>query len=311
MKNLLLLVCLTIVSFSTMNAQIRLQEGFESADSANLPAGWSKWHLMPFPIDPEAHWLVQDTGRTIPGIVTTRLTVARSGQKAVRVSWVAGFDTLTSSTTRTDAWLVTRRITGIEPNDSLVFWAIGGNGGTTGTYYFDSLQVYMDILDSIPQNITFVLDTITWTSNDLYGIFKRYAYHVGGAAGNDVFIAFRYGQDVTVDGYVVYVDDVLVKGPLTSVSPKTGYPLEMRLEQNYPNPFNPSTTIAWGVPERSHVSIRIFNLIGQEVGVLVDALMEPGFYKTTWDATGFPSGTYFYRLQVGSAMQTRKMVFLR
>ncbi len=304
----LLIVALTSLSF----AQMKLNEGFEAADSANLPAGWSKWNRAPFPIEPESHWLVQDTGRTIIGINVARTTKARTGGKSIRVSWVAGSDSASGALGTSDAWLVTRRIRNIEPNDSLVFWAIGGNGGTTGTYYFDSLQIWIDTQDSLPVNITFPLDTITWdNSNSTYGVFKRYAYHVGIAAGNDLFVAFRYNQSVLVDGYVVYVDDVMVKGPLTSVSPRTGMPTEFSLEQNYPNPFNPSTTIAWGVPTSSRVIIRIFNLIGQEVGVLVDADMEPGFYKTTWDATGFPSGTYYYQLQVGSSLQTRKMVFLR
>lgn len=312
MRQSLLLTLLFVAASSLAVGQIKLNEGFESADSANLPTGWSKWNRAPFTIEPESHWLVQDTGREIIGINVARLTVARSGGKSVRVSWVAGSDSASGALGTSDAWLVTRRIPNIEANDSLVFWAIGGNGGTTGTYYYDSLQVWIDTQDSLPVNITFPLDTITWdNTNSVYGVFKRYAYHVGIAAGNDLFVGFRYNQSVLVDGYVVFVDDVMIKGPLTSVSSRTGLPTELSLEQNYPNPFNPNTTIAWGVPASSRVIIRIFNLIGQEVGVLVDADMEPGFYKTTWNATGFPSGTYFYQLQVGSSLQTRKMVFLR
>ncbi|MEK9135868.1 MAG: T9SS type A sorting domain-containing protein, partial [Bacteroidota bacterium] len=99
--------------------------------------------------------------------------------------------------------------------------------------------------------------------------------------------------------------------PLTDVKPSLGLPDEMTLSQNYPNPFNPSTTIVWTVPTASKVTLKIYNPLGQVVGTLVDADMDPGEYATTWDATGFPAGAYFYRLQIGSQVQTRKLVLVK
>jgi hypothetical protein len=313
MRARVLVTIAALCAAASLHAQIRFQEGFEASDSVNLPPGWSKWNQAGFPIDPESHWMVQDTGREIPGIVTTRLTVARSGVKAARTSWVAGVDTVTGSFLTADVWLITRRISGIQAGDSLEFWAIGGNGGTTGTYYIDTLEVWLGDTDSLPTSQTLMLDLITWRNGtSTYGVFKKYAYDVSLAAGLDIFVSFRYHTNVSVDGYAVFLDDVRVEGPLTDVDPiRGGTPDDFALLQNFPNPFNPSTTIQWHVPTTDKVTLGIYDMLGRQVGTLVNAEMEPGQYSTTWDATGFPSGTYFYRLQIGNSTATRKLVLLR
>jgi len=306
-------VAVAIVFLTTISqAQRKLQEGFETTDTTSLPTGWTKWNAAPFPIDPESHWLVKDTNGTIPGINTARRTVARTGGRAARVSWVAGVDTNTNANGVADAWLITRRINNIAVNDTLKFWAIGGNGGTTGTYYPDTLEIWIGDQDSLPISQTLMLDLITWRNGtSTYGVFRQYKYSLRDAAGLSIFISFRYHMDVSIDGYVVFLDDVEVSGPLTDVQPSNGMPDGIALSQNYPNPFNPSTTIQWTVPTKSKVTLKIFNLLGQEVGSLVDSDMEAGEYRTTWDARGFTTGAYLYRLQVGNSVQTRKLVLVK
>ena len=83
------------------------------------------------------------------------------------------------------------------------------------------------------------------------------------------------------------------------------------LEQNYPNPFNPSTTIRFTVPERERVSLVVFNFLGQEMQTLVSEERGIGTYEVSFDASEFPSGVYFYKLQAGSYVETKKMVFLK
>jgi hypothetical protein len=227
------------------------------------------------------------------------------------VPYEAGYDTVGQAYRVADAWLVTRRIRNIGANDSLVFWATGGNGGTTGQYYPDTLKVLIDVQDSLPANIGFEIALITWRNDTPYGVFRRYAYHVGAAAGQDLFVAFRYNTDVSVDGFVVHLDDVLVKGPATDIRQNPGLPDELSLRQNYPNPFNPSTTIEWGVPSFSHVTLKIFDLLGREIGTPVNADMEPGYYSAAWDATSYPAGAYFYSLQVGSQRITKMLLLLK
>jgi Secretion system C-terminal sorting domain len=145
----------------------------------------------------------------------------------------------------------------------------------------------------------------------LYGVFQKYTYPLEVAAGLDLFVGFRYHTSVEVDGYAVFLDDIEVGGPLSDVKSPTGLPDEISLSQNYPNPFNPTTTIIWTVPTSSKVTLKIHNLLGQEVGTLVDGDMSPGEFRTTWDASGYPAAVYFYRLQVGTSVQTRKLVLVK
>jgi hypothetical protein len=87
--------------------------------------------------------------------------------------------------------------------------------------------------------------------------------------------------------------------------------LSYELRQNYPNPFNPSTNIKYSVPQSSNVVIRIFDIIGNEIETLVNEKKPAGNYKVEFDASTFPSGIYFYRLQAGSFIETKKMLLLK
>jgi hypothetical protein len=88
-------------------------------------------------------------------------------------------------------------------------------------------------------------------------------------------------------------------------------PAEYTLRQNYPNPFNPTTTIRFGLPERSTVTIKVFNLLGGEVATVVDGIFDAGERAVEFDADNLASGVYVYRLQAGTFTQTRKMVVMR
>jgi hypothetical protein len=83
------------------------------------------------------------------------------------------------------------------------------------------------------------------------------------------------------------------------------------LEQNYPNPFNPATSIRYGMPHRSHVTLTVFNALGQQVAQLVNGDMEAGYHEVTFDGSGQSSGVYFYRLQAGDFTSTKKSLLLK
>ncbi|MFA3784145.1 T9SS type A sorting domain-containing protein [Melioribacteraceae bacterium 4301-Me] len=83
------------------------------------------------------------------------------------------------------------------------------------------------------------------------------------------------------------------------------------LYQNYPNPFNPSTTIRFSLPQREHVTLKVFDILGREVAILVDGELNPGEHSVVFDASSLPSGVYFYRLQTGGYVQQRKMVVVK
>jgi hypothetical protein len=91
---------------------------------------------------------------------------------------------------------------------------------------------------------------------------------------------------------------------------REGIPIEFGLQQNYPNPFNPSTAIRFELPKSANVTLKVFNALGQQVALLVNEQKEPGYYEATWNAN-VPSGIYFYRLQAGEYMETKKMVVLK
>jgi len=98
---------------------------------------------------------------------------------------------------------------------------------------------------------------------------------------------------------------------LVSVKNSPNLPTEYSLEHNYPNPFNPETTIRYTIPSSARVLLTIYNLRGEEIGRIVDVAQPAGIHTIKWDASGYSSGIYFYRLQTGGFVQTRKMVVLK
>jgi hypothetical protein len=105
----------------------------------------------------------------------------------------------------------------------------------------------------------------------------------------------------------------------TDVKNKVSTQLDFSLMQNYPNPFNPETIISWQLAAGSHVTLKIFDVIGNEVATLINEEQSAGNYSINFDATNqqqqpinsLPSGVYFYQLRAGNFVETKKMVLLR
>ena len=83
------------------------------------------------------------------------------------------------------------------------------------------------------------------------------------------------------------------------------------ISQNYPNPFNPSTKIKYSVPQSSNVVIKVFDILGNEIETLVNEEKPAGTYQVNWNANNLPSGVYYYQLEAGTFIQTRKMLLLK
>lgn len=88
-------------------------------------------------------------------------------------------------------------------------------------------------------------------------------------------------------------------------------PTRFSLEQNYPNPFNPKTTIQYSLPEASNVKIELFNLIGQQIAILINSTQKAGQHSFDFDASHLSSGVYFYRLTAGDYIETRSMTLVK
>ncbi|MDH3268392.1 MAG: T9SS type A sorting domain-containing protein [Ignavibacteria bacterium] len=98
---------------------------------------------------------------------------------------------------------------------------------------------------------------------------------------------------------------------ITSVTDKIYLLSDYSLSQNYPNPFNPSTKISWQSPVSSWQTLKIYDVLGNEVATLVDEYKPAGNYKVEWDASNYSSGVYFYQLIAGDFVETKKMVLMK
>jgi hypothetical protein len=109
------------------------------------------------------------------------------------------------------------------------------------------------------------------------------------------------------------IQSELSTGIVTSVAEQIGsaIPANFTLAQNYPNPFNPTTQIAYSVPKSSLVSLKVYNLLGQEVATLFNGMQQAGNYVAEFNGTGLSSGVYIYRLQSGDVSLTQKLVLMK
>jgi hypothetical protein len=110
-----------------------------------------------------------------------------------------------------------------------------------------------------------------------------------------------------------------VLGGVTSIeNENTTQPNEFYLSQNFPNPFNPTTKIRYTIPnvtlsgvEGSRVQLKIYDVLGNEVSTLVNEYKSAGSYEVEFNANNLSSGVYFYRLQVGTYVQSKKMILTK
>lgn len=115
-------------------------------------------------------------------------------------------------------------------------------------------------------------------------------------------IYYRLKQ-VDFDGTFTYSNEVEISNFFV--------PTNLVLDQNYPNPFNPTTKISFGLPERSNVVLKVFNLIGEEVALITSGSYEAGTYYFNFDASKLPSGVYIYSLQTNNSTISKKMTLMK
>jgi len=144
-------------------------------------------------------------------------------------------------------------------------------------------------------------DGTNWTTYDESnsGIFSNHCHCITIDDYGNKWIGTGYGISVYNEAGVVSVE--------TSETISTRF----YLEQNYPNPFNPITNIEFSIQKTEFVTLKIHNILGQEVATLVSDILKSGTYQFTWDAGSLASGVYFYHLQVGKNVETRKMILMK
>lgn len=127
---------------------------------------------------------------------------------------------------------------------------------------------------------------------------------------------FDEGQGQTTADATSNGDDGMISGAvwipgITEVDYENKLPESFNISQNYPNPFNPVTTIRYSIPKNSQVTLKVYDILGSEVATLVNEEKPIGSYKIEFDASIYSSGIYFYRLQSGRFVETKKMILIK
>jgi hypothetical protein len=147
----------------------------------------------------------------------------------------------------------------------------------------------------------------TGSSNGVSGGLDPYVSALA-VSGSNVFVGgtFTEAGGVSANYVARWNSGTSRVEQLSPTAPKT-----FLLEQNYPNPFNPSTTIRYQLPVASEVKLEVYDVLGKKIATLVNERQSAGSYQVVWNASGLSSGTYFYRLQAGTFVETKKMIMVK
>lgn len=155
--------------------------------------------------------------------------------------------------------------------------------------------------------------TLTW--NDITSLIpeeirNNYYFRMTGA-GIPSIIDMLTVTSVTFNAEAGVVYNFSINSTLTSLEDDLNAPKEFSLGQNFPNPFNPSTSIQYNVKEASQVTLKVYDMIGNEVAILVNEVKPAGSYTVSFDASQLSSGVYLYKMTAGNFVQTRKLVLMK
>ena len=157
--------------------------------------------------------------------------------------------------------------------------------------------------------------TFARTTNFSNGVFYNEVATIPSGSYNYPSNAkLRFMCDASGNNDDVYIDEIEFRGfngMAAATRPVDMIPDEYALHQNYPNPFNPATEIGFSLPKSTHVSLIVYNLLGQTVETLIDEDLSAGPHSVTFDASQYSSGVYFYRLQTNDFAETKKMVLVK
>ena len=175
--------------------------------------------------------------------------------------------------------------------------------------------IYREDVYSINSNIVYVVGKILqapsrgaiWKSSDAGTTWDEQFSEIDKVFKGVHFIDENIGWVVGDSGTVLYTTN----GGVTFIDNEPTQPSEFILEQNYPNPFNPSTKISWQSPIGSHQTIKVFDVLGNEIATLVEEYKPAGKYEVEFNAESLASGIYFYQLKAGEFLQTRKMILIK
>ena len=191
-------------------------------------------------------------------------------------------------------------VLGTSTNDEFGIWAYGDNSNNQLQFWFR---------DGASQNQVYNFGVINWTGWKLLTVPMSEIGGTGEKKFHSVVIKKNAeGKEVGE----LYFDDLQI-GVLVSVDDNnfTSLPIKFELNQNYPNPFNPTTSIEYSVPSNEYVSLKVYDILGNEIAVLVNEQKSKGNFQIEFNAENLPSGTYFYKLTSGSYTEIKKMMLMK
>ncbi len=225
------------------------------------------------------------------------------------------------------------------PDNTTIYDTINISGAGTVT----AVQVFVSIKHTWISDVSITLKAPNGTTRDLCSNNgssgdNMLTFFIDGATSvtNTSFIApysnnagpevamGNFGSSSTNGQWILSVNDnatgdpgvlqgwgIRLNGTVTGTNEITTVPNKFNLEQNYPNPFNPVTSIKFDIPKDVNVNLTVYDILGKEVKTLVNSFTRSGSHEVVFDATGFASGTYFYRLTAGDFTEVKKMVIVK
>ena len=240
------------------------------------------------------------------------------------------FDIISTNDTLKLDWQITNPYWGIYDSDNTNLWSVGSfqnltyavNDVTSPEIISASLldSVKLEILFSEPVESTSALNisnySITKGISVLSGLLstdqnKLILNTTSHTVGQQYTITLNNVRDLAgnlisaQNNFISYADSN------NKTEDEKFIPIEFSLQQNYPNPFNPSTKISWQSPVGSHQTIKVYDILGNEVVTLVDEFKTAGSYEVEFNSENLASGVYIYRLQTAEFTKTKKMMLLR
>lgn len=187
----------------------------------------------------------------------------------------------------------------------------------------DPLNTFIDENSQLKVSLVATYNEISWGGGVVFNIaapqnyvynynYTYYDYYYGSNIDYQYSYSYNhtynYGNGVTDVNILPKVNN---SGDDMFVSSSTDIPTKFGIDQNYPNPFNPATTIKYALPQASFVTLKVFNITGQEVATLVNQQVAAGNHTVKFDASGLASGTYIYRIQAGNNVKSNKMLLIK
>ena len=178
--------------------------------------------------------------------------------------------------------------------------------------YIDRATFSWDFIDTLPEQWEIVLidteigNSINMRHEQNYSFSERSEIvHEGIRDSENSFNLIK------PDEYSRFYIHISPSGDLGASEEETESPESIELKQNYPNPFNPMTTIGFYLPVDTEVRIGVYNVVGQQVGLLVDDRLNAGDHTVSWNALDMPSGVYIVQLEAMNTVQTRKITLIK